>query len=173
MQSLSRPARRFVDAFGQLGEAWGLPSSACRLHAYIFLSPSGVDRAHMAEALSLSEGELAQALSFLCDYKLVWCISDNVYKAHEDPWDALSVGLNQRRARDLPGMRAMFVSCRQDMAAAGECESSSASQIEKIIGLVDNLSAIHAGAFRLPPRVLRGMIGLSGRAARLLGNRAD
>jgi hypothetical protein len=28
---------RFVDYFGELGPLWGLPSDACRVHAYLYL----------------------------------------------------------------------------------------------------------------------------------------
>ncbi len=127
----------------------------------------------MASALNLSEEEVAVALSFLEEYKLAWTVADDLYKAHDDPWEALSVGLGERRARDLPAMRAMLLSCREDMSAARDSAVASAAQIDKMINLVGDLSAIQAQASSLPPRLLRGMINISGRAARLFGGRTD
>ena len=173
MSSATAPAARFIDAIGALGAAWGLPRDACRLHALLYLAQSGIDRAGMVSVLNLSEEEVAVALSFLEEYKLAWTLGDGLYKAHDDPWDALSVGLGERRARDLPAMRATLLRCREDMSATGGSAASPAAQIDKMINLVGDLSAIHAQAFRLPPRLLRGMIDISGRAARLFGGRND
>lgn len=173
MSSVTAPAERFVDAIGELGAAWGLPRNACRLHALLYLAPAGLGRAGIVTALSISEGEVTVALAFLEEYKLAWTVGDDLYKAHDDPWEALSVGLGERRARDLPAMRATLLSCHEEMSAAGGSAAASAAQIDKMINLVGDLSAIHAQAFRLPPRLLRGMINISGRAARLFGGRTD
>jgi hypothetical protein len=117
--------------------------------------------------------DVSSALAFLRDYKLAWTEDEDVFSAHDDPWDALLTGLAQRRARDLPAMQATLMKCRGEAVLAGGNAAGEVLQIDKMIGLVSDLSAIHAQTFRLPARFLRGMIGLSGRAARLFGNRID
>lgn len=171
MPSPTEPIQKFIDAFGELGAAWGLPVNACRLHAFLYLNPAGVDRAAMFKALSISEQELSTALLFLRDYKLAWTKDGDIYQAHDDPWEALLTGLAERRARDLPAMQALFVKCRHDAARAGG--PAAAAQMSKMVDLIGDLSAIHAQAFRLPPRLLRGVVNLSGRAARLFGGRNE
>lgn len=173
MSNETPPAERFVNAIGELGAAWGLPRDACRLHALLYLNQAGIARAGMANALNLSEAETAVALSFLTEYNLAWTVEDDLYKAHDDPWTALSVGLRERRARDLPAMRATLLGCRADISVEGTSAAAEAAQIDKMISLVDDLSAIHTRAFSLPPRLLRGVINLSGRAARWFGSRID
>jgi DNA-binding transcriptional regulator GbsR (MarR family) len=173
MSNEAAPIGKFVDAFGELGAAWGLPRDACRVHALLYLSPGGCGRGHIAEALELSPADVSGALSFLCDYQLAWTQDEDVFSAHDDPWDALLTGLAQRRARDLPAMRATLMACREEAAITGNGAAFEVAQINKMIDLVSDLSALHAQAFRFPSRFLRGMIGLSGRAARLFSNRID
>ncbi len=161
---------KFADAIGELGAAWGLPREACRVHAFVYLKPSGVDRPAIAEAMELSESEVEGALDFLRDYRLAWSDDGETWRAHEDPWEALLTGLDQRRGRDLPAMRREIEACRQEIARSGA--AAEAKQIDKMIGLMSDLGSLQSQAFRFSPRFLRGSIGLLGRAARLFSPRS-
>lgn len=164
--SLEATRRAFSDLIGKIGDAWGLPEDACRVHALLYVKANGATRADIAAALDLTDEAVSAALAFLQDYELAWSRRDDVFEAHADPWEAMMKGLDQRRGRDLPGMRKSLEDCRGMLGAE---VSREAAQISKMIRLVDDLSAIHAQAFRVSPRLLRGVVGVSGRAARLLG----
>jgi hypothetical protein len=102
---------------------------------------------------------------FLEEYELAWSTDDQTYRAHADPWEALMTGLDKRRARDLPAMVTALSNCRRELAD----DLVASEQVGKLISLIDDLTAIHAQTFRLPTRMLRSMLGFSGRAARLIG----
>lgn len=160
--------REFTDLIGKLGAAWGLPANACRVHALLYLNSTPTKITVISESLDLSSETVIEALGFLIDYELAWTKDDQSYEAHDDPWDAMLKGLDQRRNRDLPEMKASLSACLDRFQTASRNE---ALQVSKMIKLVDDLSAIHAQAFRFSPRVLRGVVGVSGRAARLFGGR--
>lgn len=158
----------FADLIGNIGDAWGLPRDACRVHALIYLNGKDTPTYEIVRVLSLPEEETQKALSFLVDYELAWTKDGGSYQAHLDPWEAMLKGLDQRRGRDLPVMRS---SLQEIQTKLSEAQAPETKQVEKMIKLVNDLSAIHAQAFRMSPRLLRGMVGLTGRAARLVGGR--
>jgi DNA-binding transcriptional regulator GbsR (MarR family) len=157
--------RRFSDLFGDIGSAWGLPKDACRVHALIYVNAEPASLDIICDVLQLSKTAAVEAISFLNEYDLAWSVDDETYGVHGDPWEALMTGLDKRRGRDLPAMRASLDDCRRELAGNG----AGAGQVGKLISLIDDMSAIHAQTFRLSPRVLRTMVGFSGRAARMFG----
>lgn len=163
---LDKAKCQFADLIGEIGDAWGLPKTACRVHALIYLNGTQTSVSEIQTVLELDEAEVETVLSFLRDYELAWTKDNVSYRAHLDPWDAMLKGLDQRRGRDLPAMKSSLDEIEKSLSATGAKE---AAQVEKMISLVNDLSAIHTQAFRMSPRFLRGMIGISGRAARFLG----
>lgn len=119
----------------------------------------------ICEVLELSEEVAIEAIEFLSAYQLIWPINAETFGVHGDPWEALMTGLEQRRGRDLPAMRDSLDLCRKQFAG----DNAAVGQVGKLINLVDDMSAIHAQTFRLSPRLLRTMVGFSGRAARMFG----
>jgi hypothetical protein len=107
--------------------------------------------------LAMEHDEVATALSFLLEYELAWTKDDVSYRAHSDPWDAMLKGLDQRRGRDLPAMKTSLSELHRTLSTHGSTETV---QVEKMISLVNDLSAIQTQAFRISPRLLRGMVGL-------------
>jgi len=160
--------REFSDLIGNLGAAWGLPADACRVHALLYLNSTPTETQAISAALDLSSETVSESLGFLIDYELAWTKDDQSYEAHDDPWEAMLKGLDQRRRRDLPEMKASLSACLGRFQASSKNE---ALQVRKMMKLVDDLSAIHAQAFRFSPKILRGVVGVSGRAARLFGGR--
>ena len=167
-QESNSAKRHFSDLFGDIGSAWGLPKDACRVHALIYVNSAAMSLQTICEVLELSKTVAIEAINFLTEYDLAWSIDEDTYGVHGDPWEALMTGLDKRRGQDLPAMRASLDNCRKEFSA----NIAGAGQVGKLIDLIDDMSAIHAQTFRLSPRVLRTMVGFSGRAARMFaGNR--
>jgi DNA-binding transcriptional regulator GbsR (MarR family) len=155
---------RFVDYFGDLGARWGLPVEACRVHAHLYLTVRPSDENEILAALSIEKTVLSDALSFLVDYGLVSHGGPGSWRTSSDPWEMLVRGLDERRKRELPLALSTLQRCHTDALA----ERRSAEQIGKMLRLVEDLAAIDARTRNLSPVLLRGIVGASGRAARLL-----
>lgn len=164
--------RRFADYFGELGPRWGLPADACRVHAYLYVSADARPEADIAAALSLDQTAIAEALAFLTDHEMVDRTSDSRWQTGGDPWVMLVRGLEQRGRRELPQALSTLQACHRDALAHETADPVTAGRIAKVLSLVEDLAALDAQARRLPPRLVRAFVGMSGRAARLLNRGA-
>ena len=164
--SLPTAMQRFVDYFGALGPRWGLPAAACRVHAYLYLVARPVPEGDIAAALELDGAELEEALGFLADYRMAEGSRGAAWHSSGDPWDMLLSGLEQRRRRELPEALSTLRDCHREALAAHDGGRAVAGQMAKMLALAEDLAAIDAGARHLSPQLLRGMVGLGGRAAR-------
>jgi len=160
--------RRFADYFGELGPRWGLPADACRVHAYLYVSAGARPEADIAATLSLGQAALAEALAYLTDYEMVARAGASRWQTSDDPWAMLVGGLEQRRRRELPLALATLKACHREALAEETADPAPAGRIAKVLSLVEDLAALDTQARRLPPRLLRAFIGVSGRAARIL-----
>ena len=166
--TLSTAVRRFVDYFGELGPRWGLPANACRVHAYLYVKAKPVDEKSLASVLHMDAPTLADAMEFLSEYRMVSKTPPSTWQVSGDPWEMLIAGLNERRQRELPDALATLQQCRVDAIAGPTSDRVAANQISKMLQLVESLGALDSQVRRLPPSLLRGIVSISGRAARIM-----
>lgn len=160
--------RRFVDYFGELGPRWGLPADACRVHAYLYLLASPTSETEIARALSMHAKSTAAALGFLQEYEMAARAGVSSWQTNGDPWGMLIRGLEQRRRHELPAALALLRDCHREASASKATRRTIAGQIGKMLALVEDLAALDAQVQRLPPRFVRGLVSVSGQAARFL-----
>ena len=168
---LSDPMREFVDYFAELGPRWGFSAATCRVHAFLYLASGPVAEREIGEALGLGPDEIGNALADLADWKMVRKSGSDRWDAGGDPWELLLAGLEQRRQRELQPAMDMLARCETEARRDGRTPRDVAARIADMRALAEDLSAIDLQARRLSPRMVRQMIGLGGRAARVL-NRA-
>jgi DNA-binding transcriptional regulator GbsR (MarR family) len=165
--NLSRPMRRFIDYLGELGPRWGLPSAACRVHGYLYAIARSASEDELRAAVGMKESELADALAWLNDHRLVRGV-DGSWRTESDPWELLLRALEERRRREIGPALDLLRSCQRGMMADGEDGRITSAQVAKLIALVEDLAAIDIQARRLSPRALRRLVGLGGRVGRLI-----
>jgi DNA-binding transcriptional regulator GbsR (MarR family) len=156
---------RMVDYIGRLGARWGLSEQGCRAHTYLYLSGQAATPAQIASALSIERDDAVEAMAFLQDYGMATEGADGRWSTGDDPWQMLVAGLGRRRQREVGPALATLRECSRDAAAQ---DRALAARIGKLLSLAEDLAAIDAQASRVSPRVIRSVLGLSGRAARLL-----
>jgi DNA-binding transcriptional regulator GbsR (MarR family) len=167
--NLTAAMRDFVEFFGEAGPRWGLPKDACRVHAFLYLSARACTETQIAAALSLSDGELREAVAFLADYQLIENAGGQTWRTSDDPWEAMMGGLEARRRREIPAALEALRQCRERAQADGQTPRTAQRQIARMNQLAEDVAAFDRGTQRLSPRLLRGFLALSGRAARLVG----
>jgi len=166
---LSAAERQFVDYFGALGPRWGLPEAPCRLHALLYLNAAPIRLPEIAACLDLSEPEAVQSTEFLAEYGLLSGDRSNGWTTHGDPWDMLVASLEKRRERELPEALDTLNACRLAARNDTSVDRTTETQMQKLCDLVEDIAAIDAQAQRFSPRTLRRILGMGGRAARLMG----
>jgi DNA-binding transcriptional regulator GbsR (MarR family) len=164
---LPPPMRRFIDYLGELGPRWGLPSGPCRVHGYLYAIARPATEADLRGALDLKGPELAEALTWLTDFRLV-TRADGAWRTDTDPWELLLRALEERRRREIDPALDLLRDCQREMTADGAGGKTASAQIAKLIALVEDLAAIDMQARRLSPQTLRRLVGLGGRVGRLI-----
>ncbi|HYJ30695.1 MAG TPA: hypothetical protein VEW25_10185 [Allosphingosinicella sp.] len=157
--------KRLIAWLGELGERWGLPPNACRVHGHLYFNAAPASAAELAEALGMSRAEIREALAWLGEQALVHEAPPSQWRTSADPWALVTTAFEHRRARELPPALEVLRSSRRD--AAGD--PVLARQIGRLLDLVEDLAAIDAQARRLSPATLRSLLGIGGRVARLIG----
>jgi DNA-binding transcriptional regulator GbsR (MarR family) len=164
--SSSAAVTTFVDYFGELGPRWGLPADACRAHAFLYLAGGPVAEADIAEGAGLAPDAATTALAFLADYKMITPAGEGAWTTGGDPWDIMMGGLRERRRREIGPALAKLRDCHR-RAREDSQGRAVALRIGRMLSLAEDLAAIDAQAARLSPSMLKGLVGLSSRAARL------
>lgn len=164
LPGLTPAALGIVDWLGQLGPRWGLPAQACRVHGLLFLLARPVPTATIAERLALDPAAVDEALRWLAADALVQATPAG-WTTETDPWALMMQALEQRRARELSPAHEVLDAWHRESAAE---DPLVAAQARRLASLVDDLAAIDAGARRLSPATVRRMVGLGGRASRLV-----
>lgn len=157
-----------IDFLGDLGPRWGLPADACRVHGCLYLAAKPVGEAALGDALHLDNVSLAKALGWLADYGLAERVRPDAWRTESDPWQLMMRALEERQRRETGPAIDVLRECHRAALAEGRAQRTTAMQIDKLLRLAEDLSAINAQAQRFSPRTLRHMVGLGGLAARLL-----
>jgi hypothetical protein len=161
---LTPDAMRIVNWLGELGPRWGLPGDACRIHALLFLLARPVSREAITAELALEPAAVDVALVWLAEDRLA-VSGDDGWSTDDDPWILMTRALDARRRRELASAHAVLETWRGRQA--GE-DPIVARQAQRLFDLIGDVAAIDAGAQRLSPDTVRRMIGIGGRAARLV-----
>lgn len=164
---MPQSVQRLVDFLGELGQRWGLPATACRVHGYLYLMARPVSEPELGKILVLDRAALVEALGWLSDYGLVARV-DRSWRTDTDPWDLMMRALDGRRQREVDPTLALLRECHATTPADTGQERIVRLQIGKLLTLVEDLAAIDVQTRRLPPHALRQLVGVGGRAARFL-----
>lgn len=81
----------------------------------------------------------------------------------------LVAGLSRRREQEVGPALATLRECHRE---ARPQDPALAARIAKLLTLAEDIAAVDAQASRISPRLMRSVLGLSSRAARLLNGRA-
>jgi len=77
-------------------------------------------------------------------------------------------GLEARRRREMPEALAVLRDCRTQAQSDAVTPRMAGFQIAKMLALAEDLAAVDRQAQRLSPQTLRGLLTMSGRAAKMV-----
>jgi hypothetical protein len=163
--ALSPAAMRVVAWLGEVGGRWGLPETACRVHAMLYLAAKPMPATVFPEALGLDAEEVSAALDWLEAHRLVEASAAG-WRTGVDPWALMLQTLETRRTHELEQARIVIDQWHRERHAEDPLVSRQAA---RLFDLVEDIAAIDAGTRGLSASTTRRLIGLGGRAARLFG----
>lgn len=142
-----------------------MPADACRVHGLLYLVARPLSTNAIGTELSLTPAVTEKALSWLVDEELVQRNGEG-WATQADPWLLMLQTLEKRRQRELAPALTVLEPWRRSGRAG---DPLVARQAKRLLELVNDLAAIDAGTKRISPHMLRRVIGIGGRAARLFG----
>ena len=161
---LTPAAMEIVTWLGGVGPRWGLPAAACRVHGLLFLMARPVPEKAIAAELAIEAAAVSEALSWLAEDGLAVAGEDG-WTTQADPWALMMQALDRRKTRELAPALAVLAPWRGSRA---EGDPIVARQAKRLLTLVEDVAAIDAGTRHLSPDTVRRMIGIGGRAVRLV-----
>jgi len=168
---LSSGSIAIIDWLGTLGPRWGLPGEACRVHGLLFLVARPLSESEIVMMLAMDDLTVQEALTWLSEDRLA-VQGPTGWLTQADPWSLVTQALEARREREIA--TAQSVHEAWERGRQGE-DPIVERQAQRLFDLVKDVASIEAGARRLSPGTMRTLIGIGGRAARLVdrafGNR--
>ena len=162
---LTPAAASIVEWLAEVGARWGLPAEACRVHGLLFLLARPLPTSAISEELAVPVAVAEDALKWLRGEGLVDG-GANGWTTASDPWALVMHSLQRRQRQELAAAQTVLEPWRRPESTENP---AIARQARALLGLVDDIAAIDAGTRGMSPHLMRGLIGLGGRAARLVG----
>ncbi len=165
---------RFVVAWGDMGEVWGVNRSVSQIHALLYVSERPLSAEEIADRLKLARSNVSTSLRELLAWALIRRASvlgerREFYEAEADVFEMLRRIAAGRKTREIdPAIAAL----RQCVAAAEGDERVSPEARRRFRSMLDFTEGVARSfdeVLQLPTPVLAKLIKMGGAVARLAG----
>jgi DNA-binding transcriptional regulator GbsR (MarR family) len=172
--ALPPAVERFVVAWGEMGEVWGVNRSVSQIHALLYVSDRPLTAEEIAERLKLARSNVSTSLRELLAWSLVRRVSvlgdrRDFYEAEADVLEMVRRIAAGRKAREIdPAIAAL----RQCLAAAeGDARVSAEvrRRFRSMLELTEGAARSFDEVLQLPTPVLAKLIKTGAAVARLAG----
>lgn len=165
---------RFVVAWGEMGEVWGVNRSVSQIHALLYVSDRPLAAEEIADRLRLARSNVSTSLRELLAWSLIRRASSlgdrrDFYEAEADVFEMVRRIAAGRKAREIdPAIAAL----RQCLAAA-EGDDQVSPEVRRrfrtMLDFTEGVARSFDEVLRLPTPVLAKLIKMGGAVARLAG----
>jgi DNA-binding transcriptional regulator GbsR (MarR family) len=173
-ESLSAAIERFVVAWGEMGEVWGVNRSVSQIHALLYVSDRPLSAEEIAERLRLARSNVSTSLRELISWSLIRRVSAlgdrrDFYEAEADVFEMVRRIAANRKVREIDpaiaALRQCVASADGDARVSGEVRRRFQSMLDFTEGVARSFDEV----LLLPTPVLQKLIKMGGAVARLAG----
>ena len=163
---------RFVVAWGEMGEVWGVNRSVSQIHALLYASERPLPADEIAEVLRIARSNVSNSLKELVGWSLVRRVSvlgdrRDFYDAEADVFELVRRIAEGRKKREidpaLSALRQCVEAVENDGRVSGEAKRRFNAMLAVTEGAARNLDEVLA----LPTPVLQRLLKMGGVVARL------
>lgn len=172
--ALPPAVERFVVAWGEMGEVWGVNRSVSQIHALLYVSDRPLSAEEIAERLRLARSNVSNSLRELIAWSLIRRVSvlgdrRDFYEAEADVFEMVRRIAAGRKTREIdPAIAAL----RQCLAAA-EGDARVSAEVRRrfrtMLDFTEGVARSFDEVLQLPTPVLAKLIKMGGAVARLAG----
>jgi DNA-binding transcriptional regulator GbsR (MarR family) len=165
---------RFVVAWGEMGEVWGVNRSVSQIHALLYMSERPLSAEDIAERLKLARSNVSTSLRELVSWSLVRRVSAlgdrrDFYEAEADVFEIVRRIAANRKTREIDpaiaALRQCLASAEGDVRVSAEARKRFQSMLDFTEGVARSFDEV----LQLPTPVLAKLIKMGGAVARFAG----
>ena len=117
---LEEAKTEFIQTWGSLGSAWGIPRSMAQIHALLLTSPGELSTEEVMETTQLSRGNVNINLRELINWRLVAKQNKlgerkEFFRANHDVWSIVQNIARERKEREFRPVQALLAQLRQEV----------------------------------------------------------
>lgn len=149
---------------------WGLNRSVAQVHALLFVSKEPLGAETIASTLSLARSNVSVSLRELQGWgvvRVVHTLGDrrDRFEAITDVHEMFSTILEERKRREIDPTLAILRECAAGMKTGDACARE---RVGQLLGFFEDVDLLYTDLRRVPGSVLRQVLKLRGKLARLL-----
>jgi DNA-binding transcriptional regulator GbsR (MarR family) len=165
---------RFVVAWGEMGEVWGVNRSVSQIHALLYISDRPLSAEEIAERLRLARSNVSTSLRELLSWSLIRRVSAlgdrrDFYEAEADVFEMVRRIAANRKAREIDpaiaALRQCLAAAEGDASVSGEARKRFRTMLDFTEGVARSFDEV----LLLPTPVLAKLIKMGGAVARFAG----
>ena len=116
---LDKAKMEFIQTWGALGTAWGIPRSMAQIHALLLSSKDELSTEEIMETIQLSRGNVNINIRELINWKLVSKQNKlgerkEFFRASHDIWDISKNIMQERKRRELQPVQNLLIALKNE-----------------------------------------------------------
>jgi DNA-binding transcriptional regulator GbsR (MarR family) len=156
-------ADRFIELWGEMGTAWGVPRTMTQVHALLFLEGRGMNTDEIMARLDISRGNASMTLRTLVEWGMITRTHNpkdrkDYYAAEQDVWRLFVIITRARKRREIEPLKSGL---REIMGKAGpEAQDDVHAKIGRMLQFVSDFDALAERFLALDADAVRGLLGM-------------
>lgn len=173
--NLSHQEQKFIFHFGEMGSRWGINRTVGQIYALLVINKEALFADQIAEALSISRGNVSMGIKELQSWRLVNVQHKpgdrkDYYYALSDAWEMARVIFEERRKREieptLSVLRDILLESPKDELT--EQEQYAEQRMQDILDLLEMVTQWSQDLQKVRPESMRSLMKMGAGAIRML-----
>ncbi|MDQ8699020.1 MarR family transcriptional regulator [Hyphomicrobium sp. LHD-15] len=165
---------RFVVAWGEMGEVWGVNRSVSQIHALLYVSDRPLSAEEIAERLRLARSNVSTSLRELMSWSLIRRVSAlgdrrDFYEAEADVFEMVRRIAANRKTREIDPAIAALRQCVASAEGDARVSAEVRKRFQSMLDFTEGVARSFDEILQLPTPVLQRLIKMGGAIARFAG----
>lgn len=165
---------RFVVAWGEMGETWGVNRSVAQIHALLYIADRPLSAEEIADRLKLARSNVSNSLKELLAWSLVRRVSvlgerRDFYEAEADVFEMVRRIAANRKAREIDPAVAALRQCLTAAESDSRVSADARKRFRAMLEVTQEVSRSFDEVIDLPTPILAKLIRMGGAVVRLAG----
>lgn len=167
--------QKFIYHFGEMGSKWGINRTVGQIYALLVLNKEPLYADQIAEALSISRGNVSMGVKELQSWRLVKVHHKpgdrkDYYSALSDAWEMARTIFEERRKREIEPTLSLLRDILLDSGSAKISEQDAYAQdrMTEILELLELVTQWSVDLQRIQPDSLRSLMKMGAGVTRIL-----